>query len=218
MGEQIAFGDLNGDGLEDAVISLAENYGGTGVFVSLVAILNNAGQPQAAASAQIDDRAMINALSIENGNIQLDATVHGPADPMCCPSQPTTRTYQLLDNALVLTRLTTKTPNGDERVIQIDEPAAGVEITGPFVIKGTVTISPFENTLAYRVMQPGASEPLDQAGFIISADGLGGPGSFEITIDLAAKGLKGPLRIEIFDSSPADGATLALATVFVIAK
>ncbi|HSQ17718.1 MAG TPA: hypothetical protein VLM83_08480, partial [Anaerolineales bacterium] len=34
----IAFGDLNGDELPDAAVFLAENGGGTGVFVSLVVV------------------------------------------------------------------------------------------------------------------------------------------------------------------------------------
>ena len=218
IGDQIVFGDLNGDGLADAVVSLAENYGGTGVFVSILVILNNSGQPGRVATASIEDRALVNELKIENGEILVDVTVHGPNDPLCCPSQPSTRIYRLIENNLVLSRLSTNTPDGSERVIQINSPANGAELSGPFVIMGTVSISPFENNLVYRIFKPGASEPIDQAGFIISADGLGGPGSFELTLDMRQKGFMGPLRIEILDTSPADGSTLALATLFIISK
>src|SRR5258706_694805 len=44
MGEQVAFGDLNGDGAEDAAIIIGENYGGTGRFVLVVAMLGPGGQ------------------------------------------------------------------------------------------------------------------------------------------------------------------------------
>jgi hypothetical protein len=218
LGEQIAFGDLNADGAQDAVVSIGENYGGTGVFVSILAILNEHGQPNAVALAGIEDRGIINQLKIEAGQIMVDATVHGPGDPMCCATQPTTRVYRLVENNLELSRLSTKTANGADRVILISAPANGAEISGAFVIQGSVTVSPFENNLGYRVFKQGEKEPLDQAGFTISADGLGGPGTFELTLDPGQKGFSGPLRIEIFDSSPADGSTLALATLYLTVK
>ena len=40
LADPMAFGDLNGDGASDAAVLLAENYGGSGVFVSLIAMLN----------------------------------------------------------------------------------------------------------------------------------------------------------------------------------
>lgn len=218
MGEKIAFGDLNADGLLDAVISIGENYGGSGVFVSLVAILNDNGQPKPIATIAIEDRPMINELKIDNGEILVDVTVHAPNDPLCCPSQPSTRVYRLIKNNLELARLSTKTPNGAERVIQISSPANNVEISGPFNIKGSVTISPFENTLVYKVFQQGSNEVLDQMGFIVNSDGLGGPGTFELNLDFSQKGFKGPLRIEIADLSAADGSILAQATLYMIAK
>ncbi len=218
MGEQVAFGDLNGDGSEDAAISIAENYGGSGTFVSVVAVLNQGGNPQALATALIDDRPMLNRLEIKDGQLWVDATVHGPNDPMCCPSLPSKRAYRLVDNSLALAQLSTTTANSIERVIQIDSPANGTEISGPFVIKGGVTVSPFENSLGYSVFVPGAKDPVLQAGFTIKGDGLGGPGTFELPIDPAKINFKGPLRIEISDVSAADGSYLAVETVFVVLK
>ncbi|MBI3739109.1 MAG: hypothetical protein HY258_08705, partial [Chloroflexi bacterium] len=84
LAEPMAFGDLNGDGIGDAAVLLAENYGGTGVFVSVVAVLNQNGQPMQAAAEMIDDRPQINSLRIQNGQIYLDAVIHGPNDPGCC--------------------------------------------------------------------------------------------------------------------------------------
>jgi hypothetical protein len=43
-----AFGDLDGDGKDDAAILLAENGGGSGTFVSLIAILDQGGTPHQA--------------------------------------------------------------------------------------------------------------------------------------------------------------------------
>jgi len=69
LGEKIAFGDLNADGVNDAAITIAENYGGSGCLCFGVAVLNQGGQPNPVATALIDDRPMINDLSIKNGEI-----------------------------------------------------------------------------------------------------------------------------------------------------
>jgi hypothetical protein len=148
----------------------------------------------------------------------MDATLHDINDPSCCPSMAAKRSYRLVEKELLLTRNATKTPNGPERVITIDSPANGSEITGAFVVKGSVTVSPFENTLSYSVFLPGTKDPVAQAGFTINGDGLGGPGTFELPLDFSAAGFKGPVRIEIADISPADGSNLALNTLFVTLK
>ncbi|MCX6065311.1 MAG: hypothetical protein NT121_06105 [Chloroflexi bacterium] len=216
--DQVAFGDLNGDGLGDAAILLAENGGGSGVFVSVIAILNQNGQPVQGPAAPVDDRPKINKIAIENGEIFLDAIIHGINEPMCCPATPSTRNYRLLENELVLARFSTKTSAGDERIISIDAPVDGDQISGAFVIKGGVTISPFENNLVYQVFLQGRKEPVAQAGFLVSADEMGGPGTFELPLDFSVAGFKGPIRVEISDLSAADGSILALNTVFVVIK
>jgi hypothetical protein len=75
--DPIAFGDLNGDGAEDAAIVLSENMGGTGFFMSVVAILNNGGAPLQGPSRFLDDRAQLNGLTIIGGRIAVDAVIHG---------------------------------------------------------------------------------------------------------------------------------------------
>jgi hypothetical protein len=46
----------------------------------------------------------------------------------------------------------------------------------------------------------------------------GGPGTFSFPLDLRKTALTGPLRIQVEDSSAADGTILALATVKVNVK
>jgi hypothetical protein len=123
-----------------------------------------------------------------------------------------------MEQELVLSSFVTKTIDGAQRLITIDTPANGAEISGPFVIKGGVTISPFENNLVYKVYVPGTADPVAQAGFTVSADGLGGPGTFELPLDFSAESFKGPVRIEISDVSPADGSILALKTLYLTFK
>lgn len=218
VGEIFAFGDINGDGLEDAVMLISENYGGSGEFVSIVVMLNQDGQPVYITRATIEDRPLMKTLTIKNGEISLDAIVHGAGDPMCCASQPSTRTYHFIENNLILSHLTSTTPNGAERIIQIVSPVNQTEVNGPFMLQGSVSISPFENNLIYSVYTQSGNDVLDQGGFIVSADGLGGPGTFDLPLDFTHNGLNGPLRIQIADLSAADGSYLAIDSVYLIVK
>ena len=45
-------------------------------------------------STIVDDRPQLNALSIANNEIFLDAVIHGIDEPMCCPTLRTTRHYR----------------------------------------------------------------------------------------------------------------------------
>ena len=96
-----AFGDLNGDRVDDAIIILSEWYGGTGIDVYVAAFTNWAGIPLHKASVLIDDRAIIQSIRVENGSIIVKALVHGVNDPGCCPSQQVTRIFRLVDQSLV---------------------------------------------------------------------------------------------------------------------
>lgn len=212
--EQISFGDLNRDGVPDAAVLLAENFGGSGVFVWLAAVLNENGKPHHIASSMIDDRAQINTLEIRNGNIFLDAVVHGPNDPGCCPAFKVTRTFRLMDSLMVLVNATSQTPTGVERAILIESPQVGQQVSGALTINGHVTVSPFENTLRLRIYNEQGNE-LYTAPFTINVSELGAAADFDITLDLAAYA-PGLITIEIADLSAADGSVLALASVEVV--
>ena len=214
MGEIFAFGDLDGDGASDAVVTLAENYGGTGVFVSLAAVLNRGGLPEYAASAMIDDRPKIDVLSIENGRIYMEGVIHGIQDATCCPTFKVTQSFQLSGNALALRRFTSFTPGGDERAITIEAPADGSEAGGRVDISGSFTIGPFENTLVYHVYDRDSKE-LAAGPLTVDSDGLGAPGTFTLTIDLAALNYVGPLLVTLSENSMADGSLLALDSVLL---
>ena len=210
------FGDLNQDGLDDAAVLIAENYGGTGVFVSVAAVLNDNGQPRHAASYMIDDRPQINTLEIRNGQIFLDGVVHGPSDAMCCPTFPVTRTFQLLGTSLVLVNASSQTPGGLSRVISIESPLAGQDVSGTLIIRGSVTIAPFENNLALRVYNENGNE-LYAGPVMVDAADMGAPGTFNVTLDLSTFP-PGRILIELSDLSAADGSVLALDSVMVVVR
>lgn len=86
MTDLIVSGDLNADGVSEVVALVAEDYGGTGRFV-FVALYEQVNQGLAfRTSFLVDDRPILNALSIQGNQIVLDAVIHGPNDPGCCPA------------------------------------------------------------------------------------------------------------------------------------
>ncbi len=212
--QQVMIGDLNQDGALDAAVLIAENYGGTGVFVSVAAVVNENGQPRHAASYTIDDRPAINLFNVQNGEIFLEAVVHDPNDPGCCPELPVTRTFQLVGNQLMLVGATSKTPLGSERVISIDAPQAGAEVSGTLQLQGSVAIAPFENTLSYSFYGMDGSE-LARGPIMVTAADLGAPGTFDVQIDLSGLPV-GQVWLMVADFSAADGSVLALDSVNLV--
>jgi predicted small lipoprotein YifL len=99
--DMYAFGDLNGDGVDDAAVVLATSAGGSGTFISLEAVINDQGTPKHVASAELGDRAKIESVMIESGEITVDMLTHGPEDPMCCPTVEATQRYKLQGDTLV---------------------------------------------------------------------------------------------------------------------
>jgi hypothetical protein len=218
LGQPLAHGDLDADGQEDAAILLTENYGGTGQFILLGTVLNREGQPFHAASYFLGDRVMVNNIFIENGQVIIEAVVHGPQDGACCPTVPAQFQLRLLNqDQLVVTRFTSKTPTGQERAINIRAPLNDSEVSGTVTITGDVTIAPFENNLTYTVYDS-QYQPIAQGYITVDAPDLGAPGTFALTIDLAALGHTGDIYVEITDLSAADGSVLALAQLHLKAR
>lgn len=217
--EPVALGDLNGDGLGDGAVLLAENYGGSGVFVSLIAMLNQDGHPQQVASDLIDDRPIINSLHIQNNQIFLDATIHGINDPMCCATLATRRTYRYQTGHLIMTSFSSKIPNGRERSITISYPVDDDSFLSsqPFTLTGDVTVAPFENTLGYKIFDAN-NDQVQTGPLMVQASQMGGPGSFSLPLDLSQIGTSGPIRIRIEDLSPADGSLVAMDAVRISIK
>ena len=128
----IVRGDLNGDGENEAVAIIAENYGGSGTFVFLAVYQFVDDETVFLTSIFLDDRPLINHLAVENGEIFIDVAVHDKDDPMCCPTSDTTRRYLLNGVNLILTNYTTKTPAGDPRAITIEAPVEARRFPGLF--------------------------------------------------------------------------------------
>jgi len=215
MSDKVAFGDLNGDGVADAAVTIGINMGGSGVFEYVVAFVSNNGQPVQAGYYFVDDRAKLDALTIKDEKIVADAVVHGPNDPMCCPTIPVEATLQLpFDGSLNLLRISqsSKTPTGDVREITIKSPEQGTTVSNPCTLTGSVTIAPFENTLVYKVYDNKMNE-ISKGPLMVNAANMGGPGTFELALDLTSTGYEGQIFVTISDLSAADGSTLAMNSV-----
>jgi hypothetical protein len=212
--DYIARGDLNGDGEDEAVAIVAENYGGSGTFVFLAVFRFLNDEAVFLTSIFLDDRPVINALAVEDGGVFVDAVIHNSDDPMCCPSLNTTRYYLLSGTNLILTRYTTMTPVGELRAITIEAPVEGAQISGIIRLKGNITIAPFENNLVYRVYDLGGVE-LSAGPINVDAIGLGAPGTFEKAIDLGNILTNTMVRITVEDINAADSSLFAMDSVFL---
>jgi len=141
-----AFGDLDGDGSDNAAVVLVTDPGGSGTFFDLAVLSEQGGAPVNVASRALGDRVDLRSLSIENGRITIDMISHGPNDPMCCPSLREIVTFELRGAALTETT----------REIVEGEPAEGrnLEVSGEFKALGN---EPFWNveigaTIAFERM------------------------------------------------------------------
>jgi uncharacterized lipoprotein YbaY len=92
----IQFADVNGDGNEDAVGFLNVNSGGSGQFVYLATVLNINETPQSLVPVFLGDRVQIQSLAVQDSQLVVDLITQGPNEPLCCPTQPASRTYAVL--------------------------------------------------------------------------------------------------------------------------
>lgn len=217
MTDFITVGDLNADGQDEVAALVSENYGGSGVFVFLAVYENVDGALTFQTSTMVDDRPQLNALSINDGEIFLDAVIHGTDEPMCCPTLRTTRHYRLVDNLLDMTDYTTFTPAGDPRTISIDLPIDESEVFSSVTLKGSVAIAPFENNLTYRIFDVGGVE-LSVGALPVTAPDLGAPGTFNTVIPIGNVLSGTVVRIEVQDISAEDGSLLAMDSVELVVK
>jgi hypothetical protein len=217
MTDFVAGGDLNADGRNEVVALVSENYGGSGVFVFLAAYANVNGTWTFQTSAMVDDRPQLNALSIDHGEVFLDATIHASDDPMCCPTLRTTRHYRLADNVLDMTDYTTFTSSGKPHTISIADPTDGSQVYSSVPLKGSITIAPFENSLTYHLYDVAGVEL--SAGVVpVTVSNAAAPGTFSAMIPLGNILSGAVVRLEVQDVSAKDGSLLAMDSVELVVK
>ena len=103
LNEQKAFGDINGDGLEDAAVTLNVESGGSGTFTYLALVLNENGEVKPLPAVFLGDRIKIRSMSIESNIIKVDLYTHTENEPLS--SEPTveeTLRYSLKNDGRIL--------------------------------------------------------------------------------------------------------------------
>ncbi len=100
--EQVAFGDLNGDGLADAAVVLAADPGGSGTFYTLHAVTGAPGEATDAGSVFLGDRIVLRGMAVESGSVSVDLLDRREGDPMSAPPMiPRQRRYELKEAGLI---------------------------------------------------------------------------------------------------------------------
>ena len=217
LDEHFAIGDLNSDGLEDAALVVVESMGGSGVFYSVAAFINEGGTLVQKDSAFIDDRPIVHSIEIINGEIQLNANVHGLNDPMVDPTVNLTKTYRLIGEKLVTFRQTQLLADGTDREINIAAPADFNEASGSVTITGDMPIAPFENTLLVQVFNEKNTTSFTSSTMVNAAD-VGQPATFSVNVPLDKFTAGDLIVIQLVEVSMADGSNMTLDSVILKVK
>ncbi len=103
-----ATGDLNADGAPDSAVTLVANYGASGVFSYLSAVLNDDGKAKPVDTAFLGDRVNVRRITIRRGQIAVLYLDRRNSQPMSArPTIPVIQRYKLSDDKLIaLTPLT----------------------------------------------------------------------------------------------------------------
>jgi len=116
--EQITYGQLN-NGSQVAAVVLVTEGGGSGSFFDLAIVEKSNNEIKNSAIAALGDRVQINSIKINDGKIVLDMVVHGPDDPMCCPTERKMVVYVLEGDNLIQESSTLISGEIDEALLNI---------------------------------------------------------------------------------------------------
>lgn len=83
-----AFGDLDGDGIMDAVAVLQVSGGGSGIYYYLALVFNDHGTPIVSGPAYVlGDRLEFRSVIASPGSVEVQLMMHSQSDGLCCPTQ-----------------------------------------------------------------------------------------------------------------------------------
>ena len=92
--------DLDGEWPAEAVVTLWETSGGSGVNSYLAVVARRDGRAVNIGTALIGDRVQLRAGRIVDQRIELDLVQAGPHDPACCPAETVTRVWEMGEEGL----------------------------------------------------------------------------------------------------------------------
>ena len=139
------------------------------------------------------------------------ATQPSPTQPSAATQAPTaTQSTTATQTPANQPESTATTP---PRQIIIDAPTPGATVSSPLEVRGSVSVSPFESTLRWRLYDAGG-QVVGEGPIMVNAE-MGQPGAFDGQIVFSVT-TGGPGRVEIADISPKDGSVIVSASVDVV--
>jgi heat shock protein HslJ len=93
-------GDLDGDGRDEAVVTLWQSSGGSGTFNYVAVVGRKNDEITNLGTAALGDRVQVRSGRIDGDVIVFDVVQQGEGDAACCPTQLATRNWSLADNQL----------------------------------------------------------------------------------------------------------------------
>ncbi len=93
-------GDMNGDGVPEAIVLIATSSGGSGTFLHAAVVGGRGTAAENLGTAPLGDRVQVMHARLVDSRLVLDLVEAGPEDAMCCPSQKATRVFALEPGAL----------------------------------------------------------------------------------------------------------------------
>ncbi|MGI8560388.1 MAG: hypothetical protein ACR2J7_02910 [Luteimonas sp.] len=101
LGPEAAYGDLDGNRVEDAAVTLLTSSGGSGGFTYVAAVLNQNGTATPVDSVFIGDRITMKSLQIADGKIKVAWLDRKTGEPMSTdPSAEVTKSFMLQDGKM----------------------------------------------------------------------------------------------------------------------
>ena len=200
--DMVAFGDLDGDGMADAIVAVYINYGGTGTFIHLVAVVDRDGAPVQAGRALLGDRVPVESTIISNGEISVNMFTHGPDDGLCCPSLNVTRKFRLQASRIASIQF-----------LVLEAPLPGQTVATGVEVRGRTSTLPASGSLTYLVYDVRGGV-IGMGRIPVTAE-LDQSGAFAEPIEFNA-GAGGPGRIEVIDAHWTESSALASTAVQVI--
>ncbi len=189
LSASFAFGDINGDGVPDAAVVLVAQTGGSGTFYYLSPVLNQDGTPNPLTPELLGDRVELQSLAIAAEQIDVEMITAGPDDPLCCPTQQSSRTFALSGTEL-------------EIVAESDTPAEAGATVAP-----DLTLDQLRNATYPLDVAPGGEAQLVDGSFSAPA----APDSAsEIMVDLSDSAASGGIAYGDIDGDGVPDAAVVL--------